>query len=114
MALKIPGTVQSSKRKRSIAGGTPASQTRRVVAKPLPSMAGRTSIVAPGVNEYQTVWLGKPEERPQIINGSPDSVVASVISCISLNGNPPMAMASAKLSFAGGAARAVDILSNAS
>src|SRR5213593_1658743 len=57
-----------------------------------------SSPVAAGVNVYQTVF---PEEEPNAQDGacSPVSMVASVMSTLSLNGRAVITVALAKLSF---------------
>src|SRR5256712_12828203 len=65
-----------------------------------------SSPVAAGVNVYQTVF---PEEEPNAQDGacSPVSMVASVMSTLSLNGRAVITVASAKLSFDAGSSWAV-------
>ena len=61
-------------------------------------MVTESSPVVVGVNVYQTVF---PEEEPNAQDGacSPVSMVASVMSAVSLNGRAGITVALAKLSF---------------
>jgi hypothetical protein len=72
--------------------------TARTVSKSEPTVLAVTVPVDDGVKLYQTVL---PIGAPTQLGGSPGSVVATIVFCVSVNGSGEAVIAFAKLSFAG-------------